>query len=288
LDYILIALSFSPFLYSEHLEKNDLIKTIETQGSAASDLLEQMDIRYNNALLVQEIGQVTSEILDIDEVVKKVIGVMEKRLDFDRGMIMLANREKTRLLFNFGYGYDEALSDLLRRSVFHLDNPDSRGVAVETFKKQKSFLVDDVNEIKGDLSERSLELVKKTNAQSFLCVPIVYEKQSLGILVVDNIKSKRPLTQSDMNLLKGIASQAAVNIVEATTFQKIQESEEKYRTILERIEEGYFEVDLAGRLTFFNDSICRILGYSRSGTNGHGQSGLHRFGNRRENVQGLQ
>ena len=270
LDLICIAVCFALIFSSEHLQKKDLIKTIETQGNAASDLLDQMDIRYNNALLVQEIGQVTSEVLDIDEVVKKVIGVMEKRLDFDRGMIMLANRERTRLLFCLGYGYDETLSDVLRRSAFHLDNPDSKGVAVETFKKQQSFLVDDVNEIKGDLSERSLELVKKTNAQSFICVPIVYEKQSLGILVADNIESKRPLTQSDMNLLKGIASQTAVNIVEAMTFQKIQESEEKYRTILERIEEGYFEVDLAGRLTFFNDAICRILGYPRAELMGMG------------------
>ncbi|EFK10181.1 PAS domain S-box protein [delta proteobacterium NaphS2] len=262
LDIILIFLSFSPFLYSEHLEKKDLIKTIKKQGSAASDLLEQMDIRYNNALLVQEIGQVTSEVLDIDEVVKRVIGVMEKRLDFDRGMIMLANKEKTRLLFNFGYGYEEKLNDILQDTEFHLDKPESKGVGVEAFRKQQSFLVDDVNEISGDLSEKSLEFVKITKAHSFICVPIVYEKESLGILTVDNIESKRSFTESDMNLLKGIASQAAINIVEAMTFQKIHESEEKYRTILESIEEGYFEVDLAGRLTFFNDSVCRILGYT--------------------------
>lgn len=42
----------------------------------------------------------------------------------------------------------------------------------------------------------------------------------------------------------------------------LQESEEKYRTILENIEDGYFEVDVAGNLTFFNDSLCRIFGYS--------------------------
>ena len=39
--------------------------------------------------------------------------------------------------------------------------------------------------------------------------------------------------------------------------------EEKYRSILENIQEGYFEVDLAGNLTFLNDSVCRVLGYSR-------------------------
>ena len=71
-------------------------------------------------------------------------------------------------------------------------------------------------------------------------------------------------------MIKGIASQAAVNIVEAMSFQRLQESEEKYRTILERIEEGYFEVDLAGRLTFFNDSVCKILGYSRERLKGMG------------------
>jgi diguanylate cyclase (GGDEF)-like protein/PAS domain S-box-containing protein len=45
--------------------------------------------------------------------------------------------------------------------------------------------------------------------------------------------------------------------------EALQKSEEKYRTILENIEDGYYEVDLAGNFTFFNDSMCRILGYPR-------------------------
>ena len=45
--------------------------------------------------------------------------------------------------------------------------------------------------------------------------------------------------------------------------QALRESEEKYRTILHSIEEGYYEVDLAGDLTFYNDSLCKILGYSK-------------------------
>ena len=45
--------------------------------------------------------------------------------------------------------------------------------------------------------------------------------------------------------------------------EALQKSEEKYRTILETMQEGYFETDLAGSLTFFNDSMCRILGYTK-------------------------
>lgn len=39
-------------------------------------------------------------------------------------------------------------------------------------------------------------------------------------------------------------------------------SEEKYRTILERMEVGYYEADKEGTFTFFNDAFLAILGYS--------------------------
>ena len=44
--------------------------------------------------------------------------------------------------------------------------------------------------------------------------------------------------------------------------ETLQASEEKYRTILESIEDSYYEVDLAGRFTFFNKNLSKILGYT--------------------------
>jgi PAS domain S-box-containing protein len=40
-------------------------------------------------------------------------------------------------------------------------------------------------------------------------------------------------------------------------------AEERCEAILEGIEEGYFEVDLAGNMAFFNEALCRISGYPR-------------------------
>jgi PAS domain S-box-containing protein len=45
--------------------------------------------------------------------------------------------------------------------------------------------------------------------------------------------------------------------------EALMQSEERYRSILDNIEEGYFEVDIAGNFNFFNDSLCRELGYSK-------------------------
>jgi len=58
------------------------------------------------------------------------------------------------------------------------------------------------------------------------------------------------------------------------SFEKIREREnylanysetlnKRYRNILDNIEEGYYEVDFKGNFTFFSDSLCKILDYSR-------------------------
>lgn len=45
----------------------------------------------------------------------------------------------------------------------------------------------------------------------------------------------------------------------------LRQSEERYRTILENIQDGYYECDLAGKVTFCNDAFRRIYGYGQSG-----------------------
>ena len=61
----------------------------------------------------------------------------------------------------------------------------------------------------------------------------------------------------------------ATNITERKQAeQALRCSEERYRTILEEMEEGYYEVDLAGSFTFVNDAMCRMLGYSRDALTG--------------------
>jgi diguanylate cyclase (GGDEF)-like protein/PAS domain S-box-containing protein len=45
--------------------------------------------------------------------------------------------------------------------------------------------------------------------------------------------------------------------------EALRQSVEKYRNILENMQEGYFEIDLTGTFTFVNDAECRNIGYSR-------------------------
>lgn len=45
--------------------------------------------------------------------------------------------------------------------------------------------------------------------------------------------------------------------------ETIRENEQKYKTIIENIEDGYHELDFSGNIVFFNDTLLKMLGYSR-------------------------
>jgi PAS domain S-box-containing protein len=255
-----ITLSFN----SVRLERNLYSKTVETQKEAAEESLVESEVRYNNAMLIQEIGQATSRILDIERLAKTVVGIMEKRLDFDRGMIMLADRPRAFLSYSAGYGHTPEIEALLKKTEFHLNNPESMGVFVKAMREQQPFLVNDISEIESMLSPRSLEYARRLGTQSMICVPIVYERESLGILAVDNSKSKRQLRQSDMSLLMGVASQLAVSIINALAFEKTRASEKQYRELVETANSLILRMGIDGEISFCNRFAQRFFGYTQS------------------------
>jgi putative nucleotidyltransferase with HDIG domain len=125
---------------------------------------------------------------------------------------MLANQENTRLIFRAGFGYTQEKLNLLKKSAFHLDRPGAKGVFVSCYKDQKPFLINDISEINHRLSPRSQAFAKKIGSQSFICCPIICEGKSLGVLAVDNLKSKKPLVDSDLNLLLGLSHVIGISV----------------------------------------------------------------------------
>ena len=248
-------------LYAEHLEKKDLLAHIFNQGDAADSLLDQINRRYNEALLVQEIGQKSSDMTKVDELLQYIIESLVKRLDFDRGIIMLANKQKDRLEYTVSYGYNPKNEDYLHNIQFHLDNPQSKGTAVASFRTQKPFLVNDLSDIEHDLSRKSLDFVNTMGSRSFICVPIVYKGESLGVLIVDNVQSKKPLSQTEMSLLMGIAPQIGISIKNAIAHQKIKESEECFRSLSENAPDIIYTLGIKGKFTYINPVVETILGY---------------------------
>jgi len=89
--------------------------------------------------------------------------------------------------------------------------------------------------------------------------PVRFEDERQGIWY-DNVIF--PLFDRDRNVTRvaGIAR----NITERKKVEEfLKQSEERYRTIIENMEDGYHEVDIKGNFTFFNESMRKIMGYER-------------------------
>jgi diguanylate cyclase (GGDEF)-like protein/PAS domain S-box-containing protein len=139
----------------------------------------------------------------------------------------------------------------------------------------ETHLIVDLNPAALKLIETSKEKIVGCTCHKYVCpaeegkCPITDLNQSIEnaerVLLTANGDS-RQIIKTVVPILLGGRRHLLESFVDITerkrTEELLQQGEEKYRTIIENIQDGYFEVDLAGNFTFFNDAVCRHFGYT--------------------------
>ena len=198
---------------------------IEALADSFNEMSLQIGEQFKALSTIAEIGRATSSVLNIQLLVDTVLMEMQKMLDFDRGFILLANREKNRLLYAGDYGFSAEISEKNQCLMYPIHDQTDTKIFAKTFHTKKTIVLNDMANAKTENNEDTLTVQKGENSKSLICVPIIYENESLGILTVETDPSRKSITQSDQSLLQAIASQMAKGIYNAFTFQKLQESE---------------------------------------------------------------
>jgi len=258
-----LAMIFS--LLSGYLEKKELAQTLSEHLARIKEPQIDADLMYNNALLVQKLGQETARIFDLETYLQTVMDVMGARLGFDRGAILMVAKhdEAFRVTASFGYSPDEI--QLLNSAEEYLADPQYKRFTVTLLQEGKSILGNDFAALADKLPPQSYNYGTLLKAQACIAVPIRYEDHPIGILLVDNRTRKRTYYQSDVNFLEGISGQIAASIINARSYARLQESEEKYRMIfqtspdalsLNRYDDGVY-VDV-------NEGFLSVTGYARA------------------------
>lgn len=263
---IIVTAIFS--FWSILIRNKELNFAINNLREGFETVLEEIQINYNQASLVNEISHALSKEHNIKRILSETIKILQNRLDYDRGMILLAEDEKTELIFQTGFGYDFEQFHYIKNINFHLDKPESKGPFVKSFREQIPILVNDIEEISSYLTPKSLDFARKVGTKSFICCPIIYGNESLGILAVDNVKTKRPLRERDVNLLMGTASEIGISINNA---KLLELKERQFQSTLKALAASIDARDTltkghSERVAEYAVGICRELGMSEDFT----------------------
>ena len=134
-------------LATEISHKKEVKPSLQNIRISTEELLNQININYNNVLLSNEIGHVISKQTDINSILNSLVQILQKRLDFDRGLLLLADKDKEELVLHAGFGYNQNQLDLLRNIPFYLHKNSSKGIFSRAFNEQKPFLINDIDNI---------------------------------------------------------------------------------------------------------------------------------------------
>jgi len=206
---VLVGL-FKLYIYHIELKEYQLILSDNETSEAYSKLFEEIQKNYQNLEMMKRVSMSLSRSMQLKESLQAVINVLKDR--YDRCAILLANEDKSKLIYEVGYGYTEKQLNLWRSTGWFHILPDSKGTFIRSFRENKPFLINDIKDVFKDFSIRSVEFTKKMGVKSLLCCPIYYDNQAFGILAVDNHINKKELIQSDTNLLMGIAYQIGIRL----------------------------------------------------------------------------
>jgi PAS domain S-box-containing protein len=143
---------------------------------------------------------------------------------------------------------------------------DALGYTLEELKKLKFGSL--ITEDQYPLALHVLEEILRNGTQSGVSEYRIRKKNGEFIVIESN--GSLIYHEGKPYAIQGVAR----DITEQSLAQKaLKENREKYRNIIENIQEGYFEVDLAGSFTFFNHVICDNLGYSEEELSGMNYKG---------------
>lgn len=219
-------------LAAEIARRREMSRAMNSMWDSSERLTEQINTNSRNVHLTQELGQALANKKSVENVLQSVVQIMQRRLDFDQGAILLANEKRTSLKIRGAYGYSSQQLGDLAATVFRLDKPHSQAPFVLAFHQQKPILVNDTQEIESKITKKSRKFIDRLGIKSFLCCPIVADGESLGILAVTNQTSKRPLVKANVWLLLGIAPVIGIALQNASLIEELQDAFEKTLKVL--------------------------------------------------------
>jgi Nif-specific regulatory protein len=210
---------------------------------------------------IYEITQIVNSILDLKELLNKVMDLAIEMVGAERGLVFLYRSETDEMEVVVARNMEgETIKDA---TTF------SRSILREAWRGRSILSHDAVT----DSRFKEFHSVSTYHIRSLICVPLTIKDRPLGTVYVDSRKPGAIFSEDDLRFLETFANQAAIAIENARLYEQVRQENQYLR---QAVQERYGYENIIGRsarmrdvfatLTRVAPSNLRVLIRGESGT----------------------
>ena len=227
---------------------------------------------------MQKITASMQSSLEFEQVLQQILDGVLQELGYDHSFILVLDDEerffKGTVLSSRGGSLlvkqaEQALESETHLKTTELRVPIERGYsqALDTILDGKVYITHNLHEIGAPLLSKSAcsAIQEILGTKTIAAVPLLVKQNVVGAMLAGSAQNE--ITEGEIDYLVAFANQAGTAIDNARLFSKaeskareLKESGEKYKQLLEDINDGYLVIQ-AGGIVFANRRWAELLGY---------------------------
>jgi PAS domain S-box-containing protein len=205
------------------------------------------------ALLLEASNFITT-LHDQELLLQSILKGATLAVNSDSGCLFLF--DETRQSFSIGAtaGFSDSALVALYQYLSRLTLNDSKGIVGIVGKSRAILSI-------GDVQKDPRWLNFDAAIQSAMWLPIIYEEKLLGVLNLFSHTNEK-FTRASIRIGKLFANKVAVALENRQLYNQIQQSEARYRLLVENASDIVVRVEADGHFSFVNSQFVKLMGFS--------------------------
>ena len=224
------------------------------QQKREQHLTEQVSRRTRDILLLGELGKDIAATFELEQVAQKIYNHLTTVLNTDTVALGLYDQQRSQVNYLFAMRKGERVDPV---SV-QLNNP--RRPSCYCIEQRQEFIVSAPSDwARYDLSPQ--HCLNGPQTQTVICEPLIAGEQLLGILSIQSDQNDA-FSEAQINMLRIIASHAAVSVSNALSFQQLSETRQRFEMAMIGANAGSWELNNQTGELITNEIWATMLGYT--------------------------
>ena len=219
---------------------NAMTQALRERSAAITANMETIRKQITQLTAVHQTSAAITSTLDLHELMDTVLQLVKSNLGFSRMALMLRHEDRDVAYIAQVAGVSDDIAEAARYLTIPIKEDDS--ILADLFIHARPVIVRDIDAVANRITPAMLELMRRVNVHSFVCVPLQTHNQTLGFMAAD--RGEQPCSEEDLHILLTIASHVATAIDNARTYANLAQLTQHLEY---RIQERTLELSVANQ-----------------------------------------